>query len=304
MGSNPCRTLLDLCLNINKCAFLTLENPAGFFIYDCLAFEPLQQIGWDVVELPWSRNDVDRSEFDAVVIRSTWDYQKNPDRFLTVLAEIENCGAMLFNSLDVCRWNLDKSYLRELETEGVPIVPTRWLSQLDESQLRILFGEFDSPSIVVKPTVGANADDTHVADRDNPDSWQDPLRVFATRPLMVQPFIQSIVDEGEYSLFYFGGQFSHAIVKKPGPNDFRVQEEHGGIIQSTRVDPLFAEAGQRAVDTVQHELLYARVDLVRLAGGQPALMELELIEPSLYFPFNQQSATRFARELDRLATEK
>ena len=285
-----------------KCAFLTLENQADFFIYDYLAVEPLDKLGWSVVEIPWNQPDVDWSAFDAVVIRSTWDYQKAPDCFLRVLSNIEDCGTRLFNSLNVYCWNLNKGYLRDLQERGVPIVPTKWLSRLDEVTLSQLMIEFGGQNFVVKPTVGANADDTYVVECGNPNSWQEALRVFAARPLMAQPFVQSVVDEGEYSLFYFGGQFSHAIVKKPAPNDFRVQEEHGGIIQSTSVDPLFAEAGQRAVDAVQHELLYARVDLVRLAGGQPALMELELIEPSLYFSHDPQAAERFAKELDRLAS--
>ncbi len=289
-------------MNQKECAFLTLENPEGFFIYDDLAFEPLGKLGWNVDEIPWNRPDVDWGAFDAVVIRSTWDYQKNPDGFLRVLSTIEDGGTRLFNSLAVCRWNLDKSYLRDLEQRGVPIVPTQWLPGLDELALRQLLIEFGGQDFVVKPMVGANADDTFVVEPTNQDTWQDALRVFSTRPLMAQPFIQSVVDEGEYSLFYFGGHFSHAILKKPKTNDFRVQEEHGGIIQATRISQAFSNAGRRVIDAVNQDLLYARVDLVRLKTGQPALMELELIEPSLYFAHDPQAAVRFAKELDRLAT--
>lgn len=289
-------------MNANRnCAFLTLEDREGFFVYDHLTFGPLEQLGWRVIEIPWNRAHVKWGDFDAVVIRSTWDYQESPERFLEVLSSIENSGTCLLNPLTVCRWNLDKNYLRDLERRGITIVPTKWLARLGEAELVGVFEELNHSNIVVKPTIGANADDTFVLKRSAPKEWQDAIETFSNRNSMVQPFVQSIVDEGEVSLFYFDGQFSHAILKTPKQNDFRVQEEHGGSIKATTVSSAFAEAGQEIVDSIPESLLYARVDLVRLPNGQPALMELELIEPSLYFTFDEQSPVRFANALDRLA---
>lgn len=283
-----------------KCVFLTLEDRAPFVFYDHLTFEPLRSLGWDVVEIPWDRPDMDWGPFDVVVIRSTWDYQNQPQQFLDVLSAIEDSGTRLLNPLSICRWNLDKTYLCDLEQRGIGIIPTEWPTGLDEDTLRTAFDRFDSPGLVVKPTVGANADDTFALTRLEPAAWQNAIDVFTDRPLMIQPFIRSIVDEGEFSLFYFGGEYSHTVLKTPKPNDFRVQEEHGGSLQTVSPEAAFTEAGQQVIDSIEDPLLYARVDLVRLENGQPALIELELIEPSLYFSFDEQSPARFAKALDRM----
>jgi glutathione synthase/RimK-type ligase-like ATP-grasp enzyme len=237
-----------------------------------------------------------------VVIRSTWDYQNSPDHFLQVLAEIDNSSTFLFNPLRICRWNLDKVYLRELESQGIPIVPTQWLDSLDEAKLWKAFGDLDVPQVVVKPTVGANADDTFVLEHADQRPWQAALAVFRTKPLMLQPFIQSVVEEGEYSLFYFGGRYSHAILKQPKRGDFRVQEEHGGSIRPIIADHSLTRVAEQVINTLDEQLLYARVDLVRLDHGQPVLTELELIEPSLYFSEDPASPQRFAETLDRFAS--
>jgi hypothetical protein len=121
---------------------------------------------------------------------------------------------------------------------------------------------------------------------------------FAGREVMAQPFLRSIVEEGEYSLFYFGGGLSHAVLKSPKEADFRVQEEHGGLIEPIGPPGFLAELGQRIVESLPVPPLYARVDLARLDSGGYALMELELIEPSLYFRTDPESPRRFARAFD------
>lgn len=210
-------------------------------------------------------------------------------------------NARLQNDLQTVRWNIHKTYLRDLRDRGLHIVPTRWLDRLDAERLSGLFGEFSSRRIVVKPVVGANADDTFLLDAHATGAAQAAaLATFSQRELMAQPFVESIVSTGEYSLFYFGGQYSHSIVKTPKSYDFRVQEEHGGIIRSVQPDDDLVAAAGRVTSVLDRPTLYARVDLVRLPDGCPALMELELIEPSLYFPFDQQAPERFADAVVRL----
>ena len=111
---------------------------------------------------------------------------------------------------------------------------------------------------------------------------------------MAQPFIPGIVEPSEYSLFYFGGRFSHAVVKRPGAGDFRVQEEHGGIIEAISPSRELLSAAEKVIAALPHRILFGRVDLVRLPDDSLALMEIELIEPSLYFPFAPEAADRFA----------
>lgn len=276
-----------------------MQDTAGFFMHDHLTYVPLEKLGWSVAEIPWNDPAVDWNQFEAVVIRSPWDYQKTPGEFLQVLATIDASRARLLNPLEICRWNMNKTYLRELAGRGIPTIPTCWRDRLERHELPTLFAELHTVRLVVKPTVGANADDTFVLDASNPESWHPALQAFQQKPLMAQPFVDSILIEGEYSLFYFDGQFSHAIVKRPKAQDFRVQEEHGGTIRAIVLGQDFHQAGQAAMNAIGQTLLYARVDLVRWKD-RLVLMELELIEPSLYFSYDEESAVLFAKALDRL----
>jgi glutathione synthase/RimK-type ligase-like ATP-grasp enzyme len=275
-----------------------MEDRTGFFIYDHLAFPALQGLGWQVEEIPWSIK-TDWSRFDAVVIRSPWDYQQRVPEFLQVLKEIEEGGSKLLNSLDIIKWNLHMSYLRELSDKGVPVVPTLWMDGFSQSAFDDLSSALGAESLVIKPTVGANADDTYwIRDRRDQGQIKVAARVFDNRECMVQPFIESIVGQGEYSLFYFDGTYSHAIQKTPKSGDFRVQEEHAGMIKSVNPSAQQLEIGRRAINSIGESLLYARVDLVELGNNQWALIELELIEPSLYFPYCAEAPSRFAKAIN------
>jgi len=280
------------------CAFLTTDDLDAFVTYDAEAVPPLAALGWTVEEVPW-RAEADWDAFDAVVIRSPWDYQGAPDDFLAVLAAIDRSAARLENPLTVVRWNLRKTYLRDLERAGVPVVPTWWAEGgLTAGGLASARREWGTTEVVVKPVVSANADGTFRL-----DAGADPneaLSALAGRPALIQPFVPAVVAEGEFSVFAFGGAVSHAILKTPASGDFRVQEEHGGRIRGVASEPALLDLTRRALAAVPHDgpLLYARVDAVRMPDGALAVMELELIEPSLYFPYAEGSATRFAAALD------
>jgi glutathione synthase/RimK-type ligase-like ATP-grasp enzyme len=218
------------------------------------------------------------------------------------LAEIEQSGAPLFNDLQTVRWNLDKTYLRSLAERGVPIVPTAWRERLRRGELAALFDEAVSEEIVVKPVVGAGAIGAFRLERRalTPQRAAEVETYYAERTLMAQPFLTAITSEGEYSLFYFNGQFSHAIQKVPQPGDFRVQEEHGSQILAAAPDARLRTAADRAVAAIGDPPLYARADLVRANDSNDFwLIELELVEPSLYLRMNDESPQRFAKALDR-----
>jgi hypothetical protein len=279
-----------------------MDSLGDFFAYDHLAYRPLADLGWRVDEVSWRKRDVCWDDYEVVVIRTPWDYQSDPDQFIQVLQAIDQSRARLENSLEVVLWNINKSYLRDLEARDVTIVPTLWPSPLTADDLNAAFAQFGVDQIVAKPMVGANADDTFWLRRDSPGTALGAVEAtFSGRPALVQPFVQSVVEEGEYSLFYFGGVYSHSVLKRPKPGDFRVQEEHGATIRTAAPQPDVLAAGGKAIAAIEHETLYARVDLVRLSDGRPAVMELELIEPSLYFPYDAASADRFARALNDLS---
>jgi glutathione synthase/RimK-type ligase-like ATP-grasp enzyme len=288
---------------MHRCAFLTLEDPTGYVIDDELAYPALAALGWRVDTIPWGRPQVEWRGYNAVVIRSTWDYVSHPDQFLDVLAEIERSGAPLFNPLHLVRWNLRKTYLRELARRGVPVVPTIWRERLNPGELPQLIAEVGTAEVAIKPVVGANARGAFRLDAQTARSRAGELTAYyADRALMVQPFLSAVTTEGEFSLFYFNGQHSHTVLKTPKPGDFRVQEEHGGFIRAVETEPALRQAGDVALRALGEAPLYARADFVRAEdGGGYWLMELELIEPSLYFRTDSGAPERFALALHERA---
>jgi hypothetical protein len=279
---------------MRRAAFLTLSDPAGFVIDDDLAHAPLARRGWQVENLPWDRPGIDWKRFDRVVLRSTWDYQHQPEKFLATLAAIEAAGTRLDNSLEIVRWNMHKTYLRDLEARGVPTVPTFWRDGLAPGQLLPLFDELASDEAVIKPVTSGNAQGAYRLDRARAKAQAAEIeKYFAGRPLMMQPFERGILAEGEFSLIYFNGELSHSILKVPKPGDFRVQEEHGADIRSVRAETVLAAAGAAAIAAVGQPLLYARADLVRHGAGF-RIMELELVEPAIYLRMDPGAPDRFA----------
>jgi glutathione synthase/RimK-type ligase-like ATP-grasp enzyme len=278
-----------------RCAFLTQSTVTDD---DALAATPLLALGWQLDAVPWRRPDVDWSAYDLVVIRSAWDYHHAPDEFLDVLARIDD-ATTLENSLDHARWNVPKTYLRDLAAAGVPIVPTVWHDRLRPGTLDTLFGETGAGDIVIKPVVSASAHGSFRLHHSTLAALSSEIETFfSDTAFMAQPLVPTVLTEGEYSLFYLGGEYSHAVVKQPRQGDYRVQEEYGGSTQAVAVDRKLLEAGRTALEVLDTPPLYARVDLVR-ANDEPGywLMEMELIEPVLYLATDPQAPVRFAEAI-------
>jgi hypothetical protein len=277
-----------------------MDSLDGYVSDDELAIAPLAELGWDVETVSWRDPNANWDCFEAVIVRTTWDYQKYPSEFIAALRAIDRSAARLENSLSVIEWNLDKRYLRALEAAGAYVVPTVWAEKAPDARVFNTWQEsLRSRELVIKPTVSATAADTFRLDR------FDPLlsKVFATRAFMVQPFLEAIVSEGEYSLFFFCGGYSHAIVKAPKPGDFRVQEEHGGIIEPAAPSDELLRTARTIMNLIAPVPLYGRVDLVRDAEGRFMLMELELIEPSLYLRMDPRSPRMFAAKFHERMNE-
>jgi len=284
---------------VKRCALLSMDDLGSFVCYDELLLAPMQRYGWHVQTVAWRDPHIDWNSFDLVIIRSCWDYQDAPAAFLKVLETIDRSLARLENPLSVIRWNLQKHYLRDLAAQGIPIVPTLWLPELTTAQLPELFSRWTSPEIIIKPVISAAAFDTFRLTPDAATKQADLLiRTFRQRECMVQPFLPDIITEGEYSLFFFGNEYSHSILKTPKAGDFRVQEEYGSLLRSVEPEPLLLALSRQVLAAIPTPVLYARIDWVRLGAGF-ALMELELIEPSLYFNMDTEAAERFARVVDR-----
>jgi hypothetical protein len=282
-----------------KIALLSIDDLTGFVADDELVVEPLRELGHVAEFVPWQQTGVAWREYGGVIIRTTWDYQNSLAAFLEVLHEIES-QTRLANPLKIVQWNADKKiYLQDLAKKGARIVPTIWHDgKIDSRQIEQWFGQLRSDELVTKPTVGANAQDALRIRRGEQDV-ATLSRLFNKRSCMIQPFMRGITDEGEFSLFYIDGEYSHAILKTPKPGDFRVQEEHGGIIKSIEPSSGLLAAGKEVLKHISTALLYARVDFVRTEKDEFLLMELELIEPSLYLRKAEHAPSLFAEAIDR-----
>lgn len=281
-----------------RIAFLTLEDRSSFVIDDDLAIAELAGRGIDVDEVPW-RREADWGGYAGVIVRTTWDYQADLPGFLATLAGIEKV-TRLANPLAMVRWNAEKTYLRELAADGIPIVPAIWGQGLAPAELAALPGRLGVAECVIKPVVSANADDTFRVPATLDDAARASIAArFVDRAWLAQPFVRAIVEDGEYSVFYFDGAASHAIRKRPATADFRVQEEHGGLIEAHPLEGDLRQAADRVVALLRPTPLQARVDLVRLDDGTRAVMEVEAIEPSLYFRTSAAAPARFADAVER-----
>ncbi|HEY0506660.1 MAG TPA: hypothetical protein VGD12_01225, partial [Blastococcus sp.] len=239
----------------------------------------LQAAGLDPVARVWTDPSVDWSSFDAVLLRSVWDYHTRYVEFAEWLGLLDKAEVPVFNDSDLVRWNADKSYLLELRERGVAIVPTQIAAG---PCLREVIAGLTGQEIVVKPTVGANALQTirGIAGSDELSRAMDDL---PEAVYLVQPFLPEIQSEGEWSLLFIDGEFSHAVLKRPADGDYRVQLVLGGTSALAEAPSAVREAAAAALAAVdtRRAPLYARVDGV-VTGGRFLLMELELIEPYLY----------------------
>ena len=244
--------------------FVTWDIPyvEDLFTDDRLLIAAFAERGVEARSVVWSDPDVDWNQFDLALIRSTWDYIDERERFLSVLSEIDASSCRLFNPLEAVRWNSDKSYLFDLQEA---FVQQGW------------------QSAVVKPTVGAGASDVRrVPSHEVARTLRQLKEDRAQQAFLVQPLVESVVSEGEWSFVYIDGQLSHVLRKKPAPGDYRAHGIYGGTIELT--EPLRDDLLQAAamLAKLPFDLLYARLDLVRM-DGHLAVLELELIEPILYF---------------------
>ena len=263
------------------------------------AYEPeaavLLRAGFSVEARPWS-DPSDVTGFDLVMPLVAWGYHLDPPRWHALLDRLERDGIPVLNPVPLLRWNSDKRYLAELGAKGIATIPTLLVERMDEAALAEARTEFGD-ELVIKPPVSAGADGTH---RLGP---ADPLPGDAVgRDMLIQPFLRSMADEGEYSILLFGGRFSHAIIKQPKAGDYRVQPHLGGTEMPCEPPAGTIELARAALDAAPAEAAYARVDMVRGNGGDLAIIELELIEPSLWLQHAPDRGESFVRAIrDALA---
>lgn len=266
---------------------------------DSLVVDALKQLGLKVGRKDWAEPGYDWSQCRSAVFRTTWDYFHRFDEFAPWLARVGE-RTRLFNEAALIHWNLDKHYLADLQQAGINTVPTCYIEVGDHRTLAQAIADTGWQDVILKPVISGAARHTYRLTADQATSLECTFaELVQQEALMLQPFQHDILTQGELSLMVIDGQYTHAIRKTAKAGDFRVQDDHGGTVHrydASAEEIRFAEA---AVAAVPYDVLYARVDMVRDNRGQLAIMELEMIEPELFFRFQAEAATRLAAGIAR-----
>ncbi|MEM1036882.1 MAG: hypothetical protein AAGI14_09010 [Pseudomonadota bacterium] len=245
--------------------------------------------GMTIDDVDWADTSQDWSAYEAAIIGTTWDYWDHQDAFLKTLETIET-QTKLHNPAALVAWNSHKSYLRDLEAKGAKLIPTLWLDEANETTAREAFETLGSDDLVFKRQVGAGASGQHRLKSGDPIPHMP-------HPMMVQPFLSKIVEEGELSFIFIDGELSHALIKRAAKGDYRIQSSYGGVEEAITPSADDLAAAKAILNTLDETPLYARVDMLRGEDGGLLLMELELIEPYLYPLQGPELGERFAEAM-------
>ncbi|WP_425397537.1 ATP-grasp domain-containing protein [Aeoliella sp.] len=266
---------------------------------DRLLSDALARHDLSAARVSWSDPAVDWSQFRCAVIRSTWDYFERFAEFAAWLDRVQQVTHVC-NPPATLAWNVDKHYLADLEARSVRVVPSRFIELGDSARLAALLDETLWREAVVKPCISGGARHTYRVNHSNAkeiDARLAPL--LGQESFLLQPFKQSIVQQGEDTLMMFGGRYTHAVRKRAKPGDFRVQDDHGGTVELYEPTAEQIDLAQRAMAACDELPVYGRVDMVEDAQGHAAVMELELVEPELWLRLHPEAAEVMAEELVR-----
>ncbi len=240
--------------------------------------KPFAKAGLELSVIDW---EAPLEAFDGIALAmlgTAWNYQDQATAFLDRLDALDARGITICNPPDLVRWNLRKTYLRELAAAGARTIPTIWLELADAAAAQAAMDELACDRLIVKRQVGAGALGQELLERGNVAAdWQ------YDHAAMLQPFLPAIVEEGELSFVFIEGTLSHALRKRPAAGDYRIQSLYGGreeVHEPTDQEAAAADAIMAAVPFPTP--LYARIDMLRMPDGGLAVMEAELIEPYLY----------------------
>jgi glutathione synthase/RimK-type ligase-like ATP-grasp enzyme len=254
---------------------------------------------FDVHVKVWNDPSVNWRDYNYLIFRTVWDYFEFPNEFETWLDDLGNQNIKTLNPLPIIKRNQHKFYLQDLERQGIDIIPTVFISKntgLDLSFLK----EKNWEKVVIKPAVSGGSYLTRLFSQSETAEIEAEYASYALEnDLLVQPFMPEIQESGELSILFFQGKYSHAIVKKPKNGDFRVQSQFGGQYQIFEPDAVLLTTAKQVIKTFGGDLLYARVDGI-LKNGKFLLMELELIEPDLYFDHHPEAKKNFLAALEAM----
>jgi glutathione synthase/RimK-type ligase-like ATP-grasp enzyme len=281
-------------------ALATCYEHANLFEDETPLVAVLEKRGIKVTPAVWNSPEIAWDAYDFIVIRNIWDYHRQPQTFVAWLDYLEAKNLRVCNPLPLLRWNLNKIYLQTISQLAYRIHPTEFLANSSLNLVQAL-SEKGWHDAVIKPLISASGENTWRIKLEEAAAYQDRFDFIQKHfGAMIQPYAQQIATEGEYSLVFFNGEFSHAVLKRPAPNTLFVHEEHGGSTIPIAVSSETIEQTKAIIDLAQQITgtlpLYARVDGY-LDSGKFVLMELECIEPELYMLYDDGAGERFAEAI-------
>jgi glutathione synthase/RimK-type ligase-like ATP-grasp enzyme len=278
--------------NLPRFVTWDIPNKADLHAEDDRVREGFISAGLPTESVIWRAPGIEWDSYSAAILRSPWDYIDDPAGFLDVLTRIEASSCRLFNPIEAVRWNIDKGYLFDLEERGVPGIPTYRAS--DAARAQAAMQREGYRHAILKPTIGAAASDSfRVTTRDLDRRAEEVARERPSLEYLIQPFIESVVEDGELSFVYFGGRLSHVLRRTPAAGDYRVQGVYGGSVEQWSASKDDVAQSDAVVAALPFDLLYARIDMIRYRG-RLAVMEVELIEPIMGFDLVAEGVGRFA----------
>ena len=274
----------------------TCADYAQLIADDLLLLEALVRRGIDARPAVWDAWAERWDLADLVLLRTVWDYHLRCDEFLAWIERVEG-QAEILNPPDVVRWNAHKTYLRDLAEQGIPTVPTLWLEAGQSYDLAGLVTQNGWGDVLLKPVVSAAAYETHRVSLDDLSEDQAHLdRLLQSTAMMLQPYLADVEQQGEISLLYFESEYSHAVRRPSALVHGLDLADEGMAVQAS---PAQRHLADQILATLAETPLYARVDLAETQDHGLLLLEIELIEPSLFFHHDPASADRFAKAIAR-----
>ena len=260
----------------------------------------LEELGLVVGRLSWDDKNFDWSNTSYILFRSTWDYFDRFDEFSDWLNRVSQ-KTKLLNSEKIIRWNLDKHYLIDLEKKGIHTIPTYFIEKGSNTTLKKIHDENNWDTTILKPCISGGARHTYKLNLNNLEEYENIFQELITNEaMMLQPFQNSIVEKGEISLMIINGKYTHAVLKKAKKGDFRVQDDWGGTVHANTPNHKEITFAEKAVKACIEMPIYARVDITTDNDGKLAIVELELIEPELWFRNYPKAASFLADGIMKL----
>lgn len=276
------------------------EYVSNVMTEDQLVMDALAKRGITTQKVAWSDASFDWSSAKYALFRTTWDYAEKFISFKEWLLEVST-QTRLINSYETIIWNLDKHYLNDLKKSGVNVVETYFIEPGDKRSLQTLHTERNWNNTVLKPAISAAAKDTFKLTSDVIAQYEERYATLIQHEaMMLQPFLHDIIERGEVSLMMIEGEYTHAVLKRAKSGDFRVQDDFGGTVQDYNPTSEEIDLAKAAVNVCETLPMYARVDIVNDNYGNPAISELELIEPEMWFRKNHQAADLLAEGIKKL----